>query len=227
MRILVYFLLLAGLFAAGCTSSLEVTDITKAEAGDEINGLPFRLDAPYSVRVFIKDKEGSYKESFSREMILPEQDRLYALGFSSGYYSDQDLDVTFKPDGTLQKVRLVTTGKGDEAITALATEVKDVGEAVSTYRNTRDQAEIERLQKKEALREAQVADDAKQHELDQAALEALLAVEAAQRTLDGLGPDASEEERAAAAADLRAKKAAANTAYRLAGRAAPYPGVFP
>jgi len=227
MRIISYCLLLAGLFAAGCTSSIKVTDITNAMAGSNVDGLPFRIDAPYTVRVFIKDKDGIYKEAFSKEMILPDQDRLYAIGFKSGYFSDQKLNVEFNPDGTLKKTKLKTTGKGDEAITELSKEVNNVGAAVSSYRDTRDQAEIERLQKKETLRAAQASDAAKQYELDATALSALQTVEAAQRTLDSLGPDASDADRAAAAADLRAKKAAANSAYSLAGRAAPYPSVFP
>lgn len=226
MHKLTHALTLMTVLAAGCSSTLEVYDITDARPGTQVNGIPFRIDEPYTLRVYAKDSKGTYVRQFSEEMIFPDQDRIYALNFDSDFFSNHTLNLVLKPDGTLSSSNLTTDIRVDEAITAFAKEIEDVGTAVSDLKETQAQAEIERLAKEEDLRAARAATDAKKYELDQSALNALLEVEAAQRALDNLDPDATDAQKAEAEAELRRKKAAANVAYRQAGRPTPYPGVF-
>lgn len=122
---------------AGCSTTLSVTDISGLTS-DEFNkldqaerGIPFRVTSPYTVRLFQKQVDGSYATVGKPVHVkLPNTDKLYALNYDSGQFSNHTFALTLNPNGTIASVGATETKQIDEAITAIGTEVTDVAGAI-------------------------------------------------------------------------------------------------
>src|SRR5262245_23651892 len=86
------------LVASGCATQQKVTEIPK-DGMENPPGLPFRVLAPYTLRVFAKDKKtGDYHEVHVQWLDLPDQDRLFAVTVNSELFSNHTMQLNFKDD---------------------------------------------------------------------------------------------------------------------------------
>ena len=209
------------LFACGllgsCATRLHVSDITEAETGSEIGGIPFKLPEPYRVAVFQKttndDQEVVYEEVYSDRVVLASRSRTYAVHFDADFLSDHSLSLEINPDGTLTTSSLTSDSQADEALAALGEEFRDLEDAKLAVDNA------------EAANLAATEDEADQAAV--AALQAMLEVQAAEVALRALPDTADAVTVQAARARVQLAKLQANLAFKSLGRPQPYPEVTP
>lgn len=220
--------------ASACTTTMKVYDISALKDGDHMSGVPFRVRRAYTVRVFARQPDGSYKQVLAQPQDLPDPDRVYAVAAESASQSARTFEVKLRDDSTLDSVHVKSEDKAAETVSAAATQAGAIGDAVASYESKKNEAEIAKL--KGELDLAKQKKDlgdfggapAAQHEADLvAALVARNAAEAAQRALDALAADATPSQLGDAAATLRLAQLKANQAATKAGLPEPYPGVFP
>jgi len=223
----------------GCSTTMAVKNVSDRKLGEELGGIPFRVKAARTIRVWVRqppDANGriAYRAVLAKAIDLPDPKVLYALGFDAGTFASKQLEVKLNDDGTLASVHLKSENKTGEVLAAAEKQTPSVADAVLSYPTQVRKAEIANLQGANDLVAAQatLSQTLAQPTLDRegdlvAALKAYQDAEAAQRALHGLAPDAATSQRAEAAAALRLAQFAANVAYQKAGLAPPFPGVFP
>lgn len=219
--------------ACGATT-LKVSDISTLKRGDPMNGLPFRMRRPYTVRVFERQGDGSYKQVLVQAQDLPDPDHVYTVAAEADSQSARTLEVKLREDSTLDTVHVKSDDKTADAVSAATTQASAIAGAIQSYESTKADAQIAALKSQiELAKQQQALTDARsapgeQHQTNLiAALMARQAAEAAQRALDALPPDATASAHGDAAAALRLAEVKANQAAQKAGLPLPYPGVGP
>jgi hypothetical protein len=239
-------LVVASLCLAACATRLQVQDISGLKTGEPVAGIPFRVREPRTVRVWMRqsaegDKPPQYKQVFVRTYELPDSGRLYALNFEASLFGRRDVKVVLREDGALGSVSLKGEDKTGEALAAASKQSLGLADAVVGFEAKQREAQLAALQGRTSLEKAQAEFEKAQRDLagsreqpsaDQnarlvAALEAFNAAQEAERALGNLKPEAPAADRAAAEDKLRLAQLKANQAYRRAGLAEPFPGVFP
>ena len=201
-------LLLPCLLLAACSAATKVNDITTAEPGATIHGIPFRLADRYRVRVFQLRPDGTYEPVFTDVRDMPNQQRIFALNFKGDPLSDHEFKVVLNSDNTLKSTHLKTTQHISDAANALATQAS----AVNTALQQRRTAEATARSTSQTLEEAYI--DAKgKAEIAVAQYNAALAK-----------TDATAVEIATAKATMELAMKKANNAAANAGKPLPYPG---
>ncbi len=206
-------LMMAAILSA-CSAKYRVEGLPPdAEPGRVVDGVPFRVNQRYIVHIYHRDpkdpKEGGYKEVGKFPYNLPNPDKIYVLKLNAGFLSDSTTTFDLNLDGTLNKVSVLSTSQGTDVLDALGTQTT----TVTTALNNRRVAEETNITNEVSLdRIAMIAEDN---------------VKKAEEKLNNLDSKASSADRLQAEIDLRVAKFDANEAFRLAGRATPYPGVFP
>ena len=223
----------------GCSTTLAVKNVSDSKIGEELGGIPFRVKVARTIRVWVRqppDANGriAYQAVLVKAIDLPDPKILYALGFDADTFASKQLEVKLNDDGTLASVHLKSENKTGEVLAATGKQANAVADALVSYPAQVREAEIARLTSANDLAAAQakLTQTLAQPTLDRegnlvAALEAYQDAEAAQRALQGLAPDATQSQRAEAAAALRLAQFRTNVAYQKAGLAPPFPGVFP
>jgi hypothetical protein len=235
----------AAIWLSGCSTTVDVRDISSIKPDADVPGIPFRMREPCTLRVFQLQDDGRYRQVHVQWLDLPEEERLYALNIEAAYFSDHDLTLKLRDDNTLDEVDLKTELKLDAAIAELAAQGGALSDAALTFDRKKREAEAAEIESRASLEaaraqaaQARAEQEAARQERAEApivaqegklavAVEALNSAEAAERALDALPPDAEESARAECRATLRLLRLRANQAYRAAGLAEPYPGVFP
>jgi len=127
----------AMIICTGCSTTLTVTDIsdlTPVQFNDRSQvkrGIPFRATAPYTVRLFQKQVDGSYaKVGKPVHVKLPDGDKLYALNYNSGQFSNHTFGLKLNPNGTIATVAATEAKQIDKAISAIGTGLTDVSGAI-------------------------------------------------------------------------------------------------
>ncbi len=248
------------LIAAGCSSTLKVEDISETlqNASETappaatsptvetkpVSGLPFRVPNVYTVRIYQKQRDGSYQAIEPRFVeVLPDPEKLYAINVDAEWLTKQTLDVELNNDGTLKMVYLHGVEfRGDEALEALGSQASAIFEAVENRELNELAAQKAALDAQKELLDAQknllaaesALEDAQDKPADDldvamvAALEALHAANAAFDAFELLPATATAIEIRAAERALQLARIKANQAYRQADLPAPFPDVgFP
>jgi hypothetical protein len=233
--------ILVGLIAMwGCSTVQTVKEIPSQGGGDP-PGIPFRMLAPYTVRVFIKDQNGSYQQVFVQSQDLPDQERLFAMNVDSKFLSNYQLQLNFNNDSTLSGSGITTAITAAPAIAATGTQISAVADSLVNFNNTRRAQESANLQSQTNLLQQQTTNAqaiiALQKQLQAphvskeadlvTALQALNAAQAAQRLVDNPPEGTTPSDQANHEANLRLTKLQANQAFEAADLPAPFPGVFP
>lgn len=209
MRWLSMALLVVG--TTGCASKFVVDEIRPSEKpGTVINGLPFKVPKRYVAEVYEKQADG-YHRMAELPVTIPDQQRLFVLGFQSQTFSNATVDTQVNPDNTLSQVSLTSKSTGQATLTALGTQINTLATAQQA-KKTADAASDTA-----ASTAAIAADKAKQ-----AADLALLLYQNAQAKLDTTAVDLLKAAQAARSAQLDANEKA-----RLAGKAPYFPDVVP
>jgi len=233
----------------GCSANVHIGRVAgppppqpaeKCRPIGEVDGIPFRVPAIYTLRVYqLKGKSYEPVESARFVRKLPDPCELFTLSFGAKALSDQKVNLKFDVDGTLDLLDLTETQKLDEAITDVGGQAVDLFAAVQGRELTELQAQKTALESRKAVVEAQAALTAAEAKptTEQAnasgaamiaALEALNAARAAERALEtAVRQRAPAQQRAALEDALRLARLKANEAYRKAGLEIPFPDVFP
>ena len=124
-------LLASGMIAlSGCAATSDVQEITEVPAGAAVSGVPFRIAEPYKVRLFQLTPAGQYKEVYTAPQILPDQDRIFAVTFKGGSFSDHEFKIELNDDNTIKTSHLKSVKHGGEAVNALADQASAVATAI-------------------------------------------------------------------------------------------------
>jgi hypothetical protein len=223
-----------------CSTRQTVTEISSKSTSDP-PGIPFRVLSPYTVRVFLKDKNGDYQQGFVQSQDLPDQSRLFAINVKSEFFSNHQLQLNLNNDSTLNASSITTTITAAPAISAAGTQLSAVGDSIVNFNNNQRAQQIANLQSQTSLQQQQLAFAqavaALQKQLQAphaakeaalvAALQALNAAQAAQRLVDDPPAGTTPTQQANNEANLRLAELQANQAFEAAGLQDPYPGIFP
>ncbi len=234
------------LVCAGCSANVTVGRVAPAKPAEkchltgEVDGIPFRVPAIYTLRVYqLKGKSYEPVESARFVRKLPDPCELYTLSFDAKALSDQKVALKLDIDGTLDLLDMTEAQKVDEAITDIGGSAVDLFAAVQGRELTELQAQKTALEARKAAVEAEAALAAAEAKpgTDQAnatgtamiaALEALNAARAAERALEAAVQQRAPAAQLAPLQDaLRLARLKANDAYRKAGLEIPFPDIFP
>lgn len=204
------------LTTVGCSTTVSVKDFEgKPAEATPVNGIPFRMKEHYRVSLY-RLNGGKYEKLETREnhAVLPNLERVYVLQMSSAMLADGKLTFKMNPDNTLQFVKVDSTNKSAELITALGSAQKAIADAEAA----KDKAEA-------AKKTAADADVAAREDARVAALDAEQAANLAVVELEALLPTATPVDRAKAEQKVAKAKLVANQKARRAGLALPFPEV--
>jgi len=143
-RVLVMCAVAAGL--AGCGTRLTVRDISGVPKGTNVQGIPFRVREPYTVRLWARQRDGSYRAVFAQAVDLPNPNRTYALNVSGDIFATRTVEVKLREDGTLESVHVKGEDKTAEVLGAAGKQVTAIADAALTFKTKQDAAEVARLQ---------------------------------------------------------------------------------
>lgn len=219
---------------AGCSTTMKVTEITGRAQGGSIDGIPFRVKQPYTVRVFARQQNGTYRQVLVQPVELADPDRLYAVNFDASTWGNRSFEAKLREDATLESVHIKSEEKAGEILAAAGKQANAVADAAVSFESKRRESEITALKSQLDLvkAKADLPAYAETQQVDRetrvlAALEARNAAAAAERAIADLPPDATSSQRAAAEEALRVAQLKANQAARRAGLGEPYPEVSP
>jgi hypothetical protein len=202
-----------------CATTLEVDEVLELGPDAALDGVPFRMPAPYALHVYEKSDKGyRHVKTFAAEMA--DTDKLFTIDFESKVLADPTFSLQIADDGTIQKLSLDSTLKADDVLGAVAGAAKEAKDALLAAEEL-EQTRLKRLQDAETAREA----DADAQELARlAAYEAFLAAETAVAEYVELlrDPAATTAQRVAKRNQVHALRAKANMLYRQAGMTPPY-----
>jgi hypothetical protein len=190
---------------AGCSAEIQVGELTgNEEAGAPIDGVPFRVKERMLVRVVQKSANG-YEQIHEQLETLPNPYRLYVLRYRGGPLANATTQFTLEPDGTLTKVSVKSTSQGEQALTALGTQIESIAGRVAALDTAR---ETERRAEEDAIVAYQ---------------EALNAARDAEAELLSLPSTAAAVDRIKKENEFELLKLKANIAARRAGIREPFP----
>ena len=214
---------LIAMLTMGCATKLTLSEITDAPVGSQIGGIPFRVKAPHTLRVYQRTAEGKYEpiKVFYEE--FADTTRLYALNYDSDVFANHAFDVDLNADGTLSKVELKGDAQTPQAIDALTESVKATAGAVADAKKLEQDL---RKAEEEARKKAKAADaDLATKRL--AAVAAFNEAEAASDELAALPDTTPAAEVAALKRQVEYLQLRANQLYLEAGMMPPYDVSFP
>lgn len=228
----------------GCSTDLKVKPY-KPMAEGSIDGIPFRVPAAHTIRIYkMNESSGRYELVHRKTANLPATDQLYTLNYSASFLANPNFELTFAPDNTLKSILVEGESSADKLLSSVATQTVAAGNAITDFENTKRAAQKANITSENDLMTAQTAalsnqlnyikalaavpdynesSSSNQEARLQAALKARLDIETAEREL----AKAKDEDAPNIEGRLRLLKLVANSAYRKAGLAEPYPGVFP
>jgi hypothetical protein len=219
---------------AGCSTTIRVKEITGRAEGGSIDGIPFRVKQPYTLRVFARQQNGTYRQVLVQAVDLADPDRLYAVNFDASTWGNRSFEAKLRDDATLESVHIKSEDKTGEVLAAAGKQANAVTDAAVSFESKRREAEIAGLKSQLDLAKAkaELPAYAESQQVDRetkvlAALEARNAADTAERAIADLPPDATSSQRAAAEEALRVARLKANQAARRAGLGEPYPEVSP
>lgn len=241
MRTLLTLLILS---LVGCSTYVEVAPYTTKQDG-AINGIPFRVMAAHTVRVYKMDPtSGRYEQVHVKSVNLPMRDQLYTLNYWASIFANPQFEVTFNTDNSIKMLDVTGDGSLDKAISAAGLQAVAASNAATEFENMKRAAKQGRLasegnlvlsestfltnqltllKARSALSDLPGSQISNQEVRLEAALKARQVVEAAEHELT----TASTTEMPNAVAKVQILRLQANHAYRSAGLAEPYPGIFP
>jgi hypothetical protein len=128
---------------SACSTTLVVHDIstildedadTKPNSFGELDeakrGIPFRVLETTTVRLYQRQPDGSYSEVGKPVRgNVPATDKLYALNYKSGQFSNHTFTLTLNADGTIATVGATESKQLDEALAAIKTEAAGIATA--------------------------------------------------------------------------------------------------
>lgn len=198
----------------GCSTQVRVAELPQDLApGAAVDGLPFRARERYQI-VLYRLVEGRYEPVEIKETTasLANQDHLYVLRVKGSPLSDGTVTVKLRGDNTMEKLKIESKSKGQDALNAVSTGIKDLADA----RATKAKGESDALT---ATKSGTAADE----DSRVAALDAQQAAELAGLELDALPSDSTALQRKAAEQKLVKAKVVANQKARRAGLPMPFP----
>ena len=241
MRTLLTLLILS-LF--GCSTDVVVAPYTAKQDG-AINGIPFRVMAAHIVRVYkMNPTSGRYEQVHVKSVNLPMSDQLYTLNYKASIFANPQFEVTFNTDNSIKMLNVEGDGSFDKAISAAGLQAVAASNAATDFENMKRAAKQSRLasegnlalsestlltnqlsflKAQSALSDLPGSQTSNQEVKLEAALKARQVVEAAERELT----TASTTDMPNVVAKVQLLRLQANHAYRSAGLAEPYPGIFP
>ncbi len=239
-----FLLALAMLIVWGCSTDLKVKPYVPGNDGS-IDGIPFRVPAAHTIRIYkMNENTGRYELVHRKTANLPATDRLYTLNYSASFLANPNFELTFATDNTLKSILVEGESNADKVLSSVATQAVATANAISDFENNKRAAQKANIASANDLTAAQTAaltnqlnylkavaalpdynetTSSNQEVRLQAALKARLDVDAAERELS----KAKDEDAPNVEGRLHLLKLVANAAYRKAGLAEPYPGVFP
>jgi hypothetical protein len=202
---------LAGL--VGCSTQIQVAPLKpNLAANDVVNGLPFRTRERYEVKLYrLNGQTYEAVETKMQTVNLANLDALHVLRVEGGPLSDGSVTVKMRSDNTLESVKVVSTSKGQEALTALGKGMKDLADADAT--RAKDAAS----KGKASEGELTAGEDTRL-----AALEARQSADLAAVELSELSATATQAQRTAAEQKVQKLKLVANQKARRAGLQPPF-----
>ena len=161
MKRITSFVFVALAICTGCSTTLTVTDVSNLSTSEfnaldqSQRGIPFRVTAPYTVRLFQRQVDGSYAQVGKPVRVkLPDKEKLYALNYKSGQFSNHTFTLKLNPNGTIASVGATESVQIDEAISTIGTEATDIADAVMGRDTAELQAEKSRLELETGLLDA-------------------------------------------------------------------------
>jgi hypothetical protein len=201
-----------------CSSKIVHKEIAPdLPPGSKINGIPYRVPQRFKATIYEKTAEG-YKPLKTLDVVIPDPERLYVVGFESQPLSTATLDIQMNVDNTLKELALTSSSTGASALTAVGTGLTTVATAEQARRTAEDTAEAAARTTDTAAATLAIAADKAKQAADLAEL---------QYELAKANPNASAEDLLKAANLARSTKLDANEAARLAGRAPYFPDIVP
>ena len=201
---------------AGCSTNIRVNEIDKVAAPNTIvNGIPFRMKERYRISLYKLDG-AKYQsiETSENYATLPNLEHVYILKLNSSALADGTLTFKLNPDNTLLKVKVESTSKLPEFITAAGKAKKSIADAESA--KSKSEATNKAAEETDVI----AKEDGRLAAFDAEQTAALASVE-----LDALPPTASALDRTKAEQKLSRARVLANQKARRAGLALPFPDV--
>jgi hypothetical protein len=218
MRANSYWIVIVVVLVTGCSASIKHSTIRNDLApGTPVDGIPYHTLRQYKATIFTKTDKG-YVEVASKELTLPDEERLNLINFNSKAFSNSTLDLKLYGNNTLQSVSLTATNTGPAALTAAATQITALATSEKGLQTAGTTASTTAAAAVTAASAALVA-----------AAKGKDAADLAQLQYDNLlkDPTATSEQVLTAAIKVREAKLDANEAARVAGKASPFPDVVP
>jgi hypothetical protein len=198
----------------GCSTQVQVSALSSDLKDNEaVNGLPFRSRERYSIKLY-RLQGGTYEAVETKEQTasLANLDVLYVLRVKGGALSDGTVTAKMRSDNTFESLKVESTSKGQEALTALGKGFKDLADAKAT----RDKDASDKT--KAAEGDVVASEDSRVAALDAKQATDLAAVELAE-----LPATSTQAQRTAAEQKVVKLKLVANQKARRAGLQPPFP----
>lgn len=135
--------LFGGLCLSGCASTPVATSVSGTPAA--FSGLPFRIHAQQTARVFVRQYDGNYTEVSRAAAMLTDFNRTFALDVHSGPLASPSLTLQMNSDNTLKSVEIAGTDQTPatlDAATSAVSGVQTLDKARATDRLTHAQAVV-------------------------------------------------------------------------------------
>lgn len=209
-------LLCAALIAmAGCSTQVKVSNLTREQQtpGARVDGIPFRVAERFELLLYEK-VDGKYVQREVTQTLdtFADPDRLYLLSLQGMPLSQGTVTLKINPDGTLARLKVASTSKGQDALTEVGAGLKKIAEA-DAAREKADATHVTAAETAVSSEEdRRVAALQAQHEAELAALE-----------LDALPPTATAVVRRAAEQKVAKLRVVANQRARRAALPLPFP----
>lgn len=116
----------------GCATKVNVKELAvDLPAGAPVNGIPFRAPARFALEVYELTKDGKYEklDTTTTADTLADTSRLYLLQVDGQPLSQGTVTFKLNTDATIDTLKIVSSSKGQEALTELGAGIKSVADA--------------------------------------------------------------------------------------------------
>lgn len=116
----------------GCATKVNVKEVAvDLPAGTPVNGIPFRVPARFALEVYELTKDGKYHklDTTTTADTLADTSRLYLLQVDGQPLSQGTVTFKLNIDSTIDTLKIVSSSKGQEALTELGAGIKSVADA--------------------------------------------------------------------------------------------------
>ncbi len=170
MRLTLLVLVIA---LSACSTKYQVEELpSDIKSGDQVDGVPFRINQRYHVQIY-KKGTGGYESVAEFTRTLPNPDKIYVLKLHGGLLANSTASFNLNPDDTLSMISVASEGRAAQVLGELGTQTQAITTAIAAQ---------------QAAEEAQEAADEAETIADEdqvlAALVAQQVVESAQATLE-------------------------------------------